>query len=109
MLKQVAALAAVVALAGCQGVERQGSLAYGLLRAEPHPMHADSVRVITVVSSMGALDPLGRGTAEGNRTVVRSLLGDRCADAQIIEEGRVRLAGDRWDAALRVICPAARG
>jgi hypothetical protein len=108
MRKMMAALVAAGALAGCQATERNMSLSQGMLRVEPHPLHADSVRIITIVSPV-ALDPLGRGTPEGNRNVVRSVLGDRCADAQIIEEGRVRLAGDRWDAALRVICPAARG
>lgn len=103
-----AIVAAALVLAGCQGMERDASLTRGMLRVEPHPIHADSVRIITLISPV-ALDPLGRGTPEGNRNVVHSSLGDRCADAPIIEEGRVRLAGDRWFAALRVICPAARG
>lgn len=101
-------VAAAAGLAGCQGMERSASLMYGMLRVEPHPQYADSVRIVTQIT-MGPLDPLGRGTPEGPRNVTRSALGDRCADAPIIEEGRVRLAGDRWFAALRVICPAARG
>ena len=56
---------------------------------------------------MSALDPLGRGTEEGNRNVVVAVLGDECANAQIMEEGRILRRGGRVDAALRVICPAA--
>jgi hypothetical protein len=41
--------------------------------------------------------------------VVNALFGDKCKDAPIIEEGRIKLAMGREDAVLRVICPAARG
>lgn len=108
MLRTMAALVAVVGLAGCAAIERDLSMGRGVLRVEPHPEHADSVRIVTMVST-SALDPLGRGGPDGPRNVVRATLGDRCADAPIIEEGRVRTAGGRWDATLRVICPAARG
>lgn len=107
-MRRLIIVAAALTLAGCQGMERDASLMRGMLRVEPHPVHADSVRIIPIISPV-ALDPLGRGTPGGNRNVTHSALGDRCADATIIEEGRVRLAGDRWFAALRVICPAARG
>lgn len=106
-MRRLMTVAAALGMAGCQGVERNLSMSQGLLRVEPHPIHADSVRIITVVS-MGALDPLGRGTPGGNRNVVRSLLGPECDGAVIIEEGRVRLTTGRVEAALRVICPAVR-
>lgn len=105
-MRLVAVLAAAAALAGCQQVETQGSIAAGLLQVEPHPIHRDSVRIVTVVSAV-ALDPLGRGTEEGNRNVVVAVLGEECAGAQIIEEGRIRRRHGRVDAALRVVCPAA--
>lgn len=101
-------IVAALGLAGCQAAERNMSMASGMLRVEPHPVHADSIRIITIITAVG-LDPLGRGTPEGNRNVVVSLLGPACADAPIIEEGRVRQVSGRTDAALRVICPAARG
>jgi hypothetical protein len=100
---------AAALVAGCQQMETGMAVTHGMLRFEPHPLHADSVRLLTIVSPV-ALDPLGRGTPDGNRTVVRNLLGEQCADAQIIEEGRIRVAamGSGEFAALRVICPAAR-
>jgi len=97
------------ALAACQQMETGMAVTHGLLRFEPHPIHSDSVRVLTIVSTV-YLDPLSRGSEEGNRNVVRNLLGEECADAQIIEEGRVRIRamGGGQFASLRVICPAAR-
>lgn len=108
-MKLIAVVMAAGLVAGCQQMETGMAVTHGMLRFEPHPVHADSVRVLTIVSPV-AMDPLGRGTAEGNRTVVRNLLGEECADAQIIEEGRmrVRAMGGGQFAALRVICPAAR-
>ena len=92
--------------AGRVGAAVAGRFPAGLLQVEPHPIHRDSVRIVTVVSAV-ALDPLGRGTAEGNRNVVVAVLGDECANAQIMEEGRILRRGGRVDAALRVICSAA--
>lgn len=100
-------IAAMAALAGCQAAERNMSMANGLLRVEPHQIHADSVRIVTIITADG-LDPLGRGTPAGNRNVVRAVLGDQCADAPIIDEGHVRQKSGRIDVALRVVCPAAR-
>jgi hypothetical protein len=104
-MKPLMTLLAATSLAACAQTERNLSMANGMLRVEPHPIHADSARV-TTVSSPVLLDPLGRGTPEGYRNVVVSLLGPKCANAPIIEEGRVRLTTGREDAALRVICPA---
>jgi hypothetical protein len=107
MLKQITAAALGLMLMGCAEFEARGAMAYGMLRVEPHPVHADSVRITTVASKV-YLDPLGRGTPEGYRNVVNALFGDNCKDAPIIEEGRVKLAMGREDAVLRVICPEAR-
>lgn len=108
-MRLVAVLMAAGVVAGCQQVETGMSITHGMLRFEPHPVHADSIRLLTIAAT-GALDPLGRGTPEGHRTVVRNLLGEECADAQIIEESRmrVRAMGSAEFASLRVICPAAR-
>jgi hypothetical protein len=108
MMKPIAVAALGLMLVGCQKIEANMSMAYGLLRVEPHPMHADSVRITTVASKV-YLDPLGRGTPEGYRNIVNALFDDKCKDAPIIEEGRIRLTMGREDAVLRVICPAARG
>jgi hypothetical protein len=107
MLKPITAAALGLTLMGCAKMDAAMSMSQGLLRVEPHPVHADSVRVTTVASTV-LLDPLGRGTPEGPRNVVNALFGDKCKDAPIIEEGRVKFAGNREDAVLRVICPAAR-
>ncbi len=107
MLKPITAAALGLALMGCAKMEANLSMMYGLLRVEPHPTYADSVRITTVASTL-LLDPLGRGTPEGNRNVVNTLFGDKCKDAPIIEEGRIKLTMGREDAVLRVICPAAR-
>jgi hypothetical protein len=107
MLKPITAAALGLALLGCAKMEANMSMSYGLLRVEPHPVYADSVRVTTVASTV-LLDPLGRGTPEGPRNVVNALFGDKCKDAPIIEEGRIKLAAGREDAVLRVICPEAR-
>ena len=107
MLKPITAAALGLTLMGCAEFEARGAMAYGMLRVEPHPVYADSVRVTTVASTV-LLDPLGRGTPEGPRNVVNALFGDRCKDAPIIEEGRIKLAMGREDAVLRVICPEAR-
>lgn len=108
-MRLVVAMLAAGLAAGCQQMETGMAVTHGMLRFEPHPAHADSIRILTIVSPV-AMDPLGRGTPEGNRTVVRNLLGEECASAQIIEEGRmrVRAMGSGEFAALRVICPAAR-
>lgn len=108
MLKQITAAALGLTLMGCAEFEARGAMAYGQLRVEPHPAYADSLRVTTIASTV-FLDPLGRGTPEGPRNVVKALFGDKCKDAPIIEEGRIKLAMGREDAVLRVICPAARG
>ena len=108
MMKPLAVAALGLMLVGCQKMEANMSMAYGLLRVEPHPMHADSVRITTVASKV-YLDPLGRGTPEGYRNIVNALFDEKCKDASIIEEGRIRLTMGREDAVLRVICPAARG
>ncbi len=107
MLKPITAAALGLLLMGCAKTETYWSMAYGMLRVEPHPAYADSVRVTTVASTV-LLDPLGRGTPEGPRNVVNALFGDKCKDAPIIEEGRIKLAMGREDAVLRLICPAAR-
>jgi hypothetical protein len=107
MLKPITAAALGLALLGCAKMEANMSMSYGLLRVEPHPVYADSVRVTTVASTV-LLDPLGRGTPEGPRNVVNALFGEKCKDAPIIEEGRIKLDAGREDAVLRVICPAAR-
>ena len=108
MLKPITAAALGLTLMGCADFEARASMAYGMLRVEPHPTYTDSVRVTTVASKV-YLDPLRRGTPEGYRTTVNAALGDRCKDAEIIEEARVKLTMGREDAVLRVICPAARG
>lgn len=108
MMKPIAVAALGLTLMGCAEFEARGAMAYGMLRVEPHPEFTDSVRVTTVVSKV-YLDVLGRGTPEGPRNVVNAVFGDKCKDAPIIEEGRIRLAMGREDAVLRVICPAARG
>jgi hypothetical protein len=107
MLKPITAAALGLTLMGCAKMEANMSMAYGLLRMEPHPAYADSVRITTVASTV-LLDPLGRGTPEGPRNVVNALFGDKCKDAPIIEEGRIKLAAGREDAVLRVVCPEAR-
>jgi hypothetical protein len=101
-------MAGALALSGCAGVEAQMSVAHGMMRAEPHPEHADSLRVTTIASPI-LMDPLARGTPAGVRNSVVALLGERCASAEIIEEGRVRYGSGREDVVVRVICPAARG
>lgn len=108
-MRLVVAMMAAGMVAGCQRGETALAVGEGRLRFEPHPVHTDSVRLLTLVSAT-AIDPLRRGTPEGNRTVVRNLLGEECADAPIIEEGRVRVRiyAQQEYAALRVICPAAR-
>jgi hypothetical protein len=107
MLKQITAAALGLMLMGCAKMDASMSMMYGMLRVEPHPVYADSVRVTTIASTV-FLDPLGRGTPEGPRNVVNALFGDSCEDAPIIEEGRIKLAMGREDAVLRVICPEAR-
>jgi hypothetical protein len=104
-LLRVATALLLTGLAACGSVERNMSMTNGMLRIEPHPIHADSVRIVTISSTVLA-DPLGRGTPNGYRNVVDSLFGQECYDAPIIEEGRVRMQNGREDAALRVICPA---
>src|SRR4051812_24037849 len=99
-MRLLVVLAAAAGVSGCAKGELHSSLTYGLLRVEPHPIHADSAKVTTVASTM-LLDPLGRGTSEGYRNVVISLFGPECANAPIIEEGRVRLVTGREDAVLR--------
>ena len=108
-MRLVTVFLAVALVAGCQQAETNLAVTHGMLRFEPHPNHPDSVRLLTVVSPVG-MDPLRRGTPEGNQTVVRNLLGEECADAQIIEEGRMRVRsmGGSEFASLRVVCPAAR-
>lgn len=108
MIKPIAAAALGLMLMGCAELEARVSMGHGMLRVEPHPVHADSVRITTVASTV-LLDPLSRGTPEGPRNVVNAVFGDKCKDAPIIEEGRIRLTMGREDAVLRVICPAARG
>lgn len=108
MFKPITAAALGLMLMGCADFEARASMAYGLLRVEPHPAHADSVRMTTVASRV-YLDPLGRGTPEGYRNTVNAVFGDKCKDAPIIEEARIKLTMGREDAVLRVICPAARG
>jgi hypothetical protein len=95
-------------LAGCAETETAMGLAYGQVRAEPHPVHRDSIRIVTAVPvALIELDPLRRAFPEGQRTVVTTLLGPECAQAQIVDEGRVRIWTGRQEMALRVICPAA--
>ena len=98
--------AATLGMVERQDDERDMSMSRGLLGVEPHPLHADSAPIITVVST-GARDPLGRGMLGGSRNVV-SLLGPERDGAAIIEAGRVRLAAGSMEAALRVIRPAVR-
>jgi hypothetical protein len=107
MLKPITAAALGLSLMGCAKLDASMSMMYGMLRVEPHPVHADSVRVTTIASTI-FLDPMGRGTPEGPRNVVNALFGDKCKDAPIIEEARIKLPMGREDAVLRVICPAAR-
>lgn len=100
-------IAASGLLAGCQTMEAGTSLAYGLLRVEPHPIHQDSLRFTTQGNFM-ELDPLGRGTPQGARNSLVAVLGERCRDAQMTEEGRVLYGiGPRVDVTYRVVCPAA--
>jgi len=107
MLKPITAAALGLALMGCAQMEARGAMSYGMLRVDPHPIHADSVRVIMAVQWI-PLDTLARSTPEGPRNVVNALFGDKCKDAPIIEEGRIKLAAGREDAVLRVVCPEAR-
>jgi hypothetical protein len=107
MLKPITAAALGLSLMGCAQIDTSMSMAMGLLRVEPHPVHADSLRVTTLASTI-FLDPMGRGTPEGPRNVVNALFDDTCKDAPIIEEARIKLPMGREDAVLRVICPAAR-
>ena len=107
MLKRIAAAVLGLTLMGCAQMDAQLSMMYGMLRVEPHPVYADSLRVTTIASTI-FLDPLGRGTPQGPRNVVNAVFGDKCKDAEIIEEGRVKLTMGREDVVLRVICPAAR-
>jgi hypothetical protein len=111
-MRKIVVAAALVALTGCQATETAGSLTMGLIRVEPHQMHADSARVVMVTPESGQmlLDPLQRGTPSAREALLRRLFPD-CPDATVIEEGALRVfvgAGTRVDRAFRVICPAAR-
>ena len=110
MLKPITAAALGLALMGCQSMDKTLALADGTLRVEPHPVHADSVRVITLHKGRFYRDSLGRGngTTEAHRTTVDALFGDKCKDAPIIPEGTVQVTSFRQDIALRVVCPEAR-
>jgi len=111
MLKPIAAALAGLALVGCHSMDKTMAMATGTLHVEPHPIHEDSVRVITLHRGPLYFDSLGRGrgSTEALRTTVDALFGDKCKDAPIIPEGTVQVTSFRQDIALRVICPAARG
>lgn len=111
MIKPIAAAALGLMLMGCHSIDATLALGMGTLRVEPHPIHEDSVRVITVHKAPLYFDTLGRGrgSTEALRTTVDALFGDKCKDAPIIPEGTVQVTSFRQDIALRVICPAARG
>ena len=111
MLKQITAAALGLMLVGCHSIDATMAMATGTLRVEPHPIHEDSVRVITLHRGPLYFDSLGRGrgTTEAQRNTVNALFGDKCRDAPIIPEGTVQVTSFRQDIALRVICPAARG
>jgi hypothetical protein len=111
MLKPITAAALGLALMGCQSMDKTMAMATGTLRVEPHPLHEDSVRVITVHNAPLYFDTLGRGrgTSEAQRNTIDALFGGKCRGAPIIQEGTVQLMSLRQDAVLRVICPAARG
>jgi len=110
MNKPIAAAALGLSLMGCARMDATMALGMGTLRVEPHPIHEDSVRVITVHRAPLYFDSLGRGrgTAEAHRATIDALFGDKCRDAPIIQEGTVQVNSLRQDAALRVICPEAR-
>ena len=111
MLKPITAAALGLMLMGCHSIDASMALGMGTLRVEPHPIYEDSVRVITVHKAPLYFDTLGRGrgTTEAQRNTVNALFGDKCRDAPIIQEATVQVMSLRQDAALRVICPAARG
>jgi hypothetical protein len=110
MLKPITAAALGLLMMGCHSMDKTLALADGTLRVEPHPVHADSVRVITLHKGHFYRDSLGRGngTTEAHRATVIALWGDTCRDAPIIPEGTVQVTSFRQDIALRVICPAVR-
>jgi len=110
MIKPIAAAALGLMLMGCHSIDATLALGMGTLRVEPHPIHEDSVRVITVHKAPLYFDTLGRGrgTTEAHRNIINALFGDKCRDAPIIQEATVQVMSLRQDAALRVICPAAR-
>ena len=110
MLKQITAAALGLTLMGCHSLDASMALGMGTLRVEPHPIHEDSVRVITVHKAPLYFDTLGRGrgTTEAHRNTINALFGDKCRDAPIIQEATVQVMSLRQDAALRVICPEAR-
>jgi hypothetical protein len=110
MLKPMSTLMGGLALVACAGMDANIALSTGTLRVEPHPIHEDSVRVITLHRAPLYVDSLGRGrgTAEAHRATIDALFGDKCRNAPIIQEGTVQVTSMRQDAALRVICPEAR-
>jgi hypothetical protein len=102
-MRRMILAASAVLLAGCTTMETAGGLSAGTIRVEPHPLHADSLRFTTLGN-----EPIGRMTPPGARNDLVAVLGERCRDAPMQEEGRVLYGiGPRVDVTYRVVCPAA--